>query len=100
VVVTGREAAVTEHANWIPTDIDVERASPARVYDFLLGGGWNFDVDRKMARQAIERMPWVGDLARHNRQFLGRAVRFALRPECGNSLISVRGCRRQGACTR
>jgi hypothetical protein len=76
VVVTGREVAVTDHANWIPTDIDVERASPARVYDFLLGGGWNFDVDRMMARQAMERMPWVGDLARHNRQFLGRAVRF------------------------
>jgi hypothetical protein len=76
VVVTGREVVVTDHANWIPTDIDVERPSPARVYDYLLGGGWNFDVDRMMARQAMERMPWVIDLARHNRQFLGRAVRF------------------------
>ncbi|MET0237699.1 MAG: SAM-dependent methyltransferase [Kibdelosporangium sp.] len=67
---------MTDQANWIPTEIDVERASPARVYDYLLGGGWNFEVDRLMAQQAIERMPWVRDLARHNRQFLGRAVRF------------------------
>ncbi len=62
--------------SWIPSDIDLDRASPARVYDYLLGGSWNFDVDRMMAQQAIDRMPWVRDLARHNRQFLGRAVRF------------------------
>nr|WP_042185735.1 SAM-dependent methyltransferase [Kibdelosporangium sp. MJ126-NF4]CEL16851.1 hypothetical protein [Kibdelosporangium sp. MJ126-NF4]CTQ91921.1 hypothetical protein [Kibdelosporangium sp. MJ126-NF4] len=65
-----------DHATWIPPDIDVERASPARVYDYLLGGSWNFDVDRIIAAQAVDRMPWVRDLARHNRQFLGRAVRF------------------------
>ncbi|TCO46532.1 SAM-dependent methyltransferase [Actinocrispum wychmicini] len=62
--------------SWIPTDIDLKRASPARVYDYLLGGSWNFDVDRMMAQQAINAMPWVRDLARYNRQFLGRAVRF------------------------
>lgn len=67
---------VIGHDTWIPRDIDVARASPARVYDFLLGGSWNFAVDRTMARQAVDRMPWVRDLARHNRQFLGRAVRF------------------------
>ncbi|GLZ30058.1 hypothetical protein Lesp02_22480 [Lentzea sp. NBRC 105346] len=63
-------------SSWIPPDIDLERASPARVYDYLLGGGWNFAVDRIMADQAIQAMPWVRDLARYNRQFLGRAVRF------------------------
>lgn len=67
---------MTDHATWIPVGIDVERASPARVYDYLLGGSWNFDIDRMMARQAVDRMPWVCDLARYNRQFLGRAVRF------------------------
>jgi S-adenosyl methyltransferase len=67
---------VRGQVSWIPSDIDLDRASPARVYDYLLGGNWNFDIDRMMARQAIERMPWVGDLARYNRQFLGRAVRF------------------------
>lgn len=68
--------AVSGQVSWIPSDIDLKRASPARVYDYLLGGSWNFDVDRMMARQAIDAMPWVRDLARYNRQFLGRAVRF------------------------
>ncbi|SMD10940.1 SAM-dependent methyltransferase [Kibdelosporangium aridum] len=67
---------MTDHATWIPVDIDVGRASPARVYDYLLGGSWNFDIDRMMAQAAIDRMPWVRELARHNRQFLTRAVRF------------------------
>lgn len=67
---------MSSYASWIPPDIDLDRASPARVYDYLLGGGWNFEVDRVMARQAIDRMPWVRDLARYNRQFLRRAVQF------------------------
>ncbi|GAB3883553.1 SAM-dependent methyltransferase [Kibdelosporangium lantanae] len=71
---------VSAQVSWIPADIDLRRASPARVYDYLLGGNWNFDVDRVMAQQAIDTMPWVRDLARYNRQFLGRAIRF-----CANS---------------
>jgi hypothetical protein len=67
---------VSGQVSWIPADIDLERASPARVYDYLLGGSWNFDVDRMMAQAAIDRMPWVRDLARYNRQFLARAVHF------------------------
>jgi hypothetical protein len=67
---------VSGQVSWIPSDIDLGRASPARVYDYLLGGSWNFDVDRIVAQQAIDRMPWVRDLARYNRQFLSRAVRF------------------------
>ncbi|MBP2476680.1 hypothetical protein JOF53_005552 [Crossiella equi] len=66
---------MSTQSSWVPADVDVERASPARVYDYLLGGAWNFDSDREMAAQAIKRMPWVRDLARYNRQFLGRAVR-------------------------
>lgn len=67
---------MVSQAGWIPPNIDLDRASPARVYDFLLGGGWNFAVDRLVAQQALQAMPWVRDLARYNRQFLGRAVRY------------------------
>jgi hypothetical protein len=67
---------VSGQVSWIPANIDLQRASPARVYDYLLGGSWNFDVDRVMAQQAVNTMPWVRDLARYNRQFLGRAIRF------------------------
>jgi len=61
---------------WVPRHVDVQRANPARVYDYLLGGNRNFAVDREFARRAVEAMPWVRDLARHNRRFLGRAVRY------------------------
>lgn len=67
---------MSSQPSWIPPNVDLERPSPARVYDFLLGGGWNFAADRIMAEQAVKAMPWVRDLARYNRQFLGRAVRF------------------------
>lgn len=67
---------VSTQTSWVPPDIDVDRASPARVYDYLLGGAWNFPADRQMAEAAIARMPWVRDLARYNRSFLSRAVRY------------------------
>lgn len=66
---------VSTQTSWVPPEIDVDRASPARVYDYLLGGAWNFPADRQMAEAAVARMPWVRDLARYNRSFLGRAVR-------------------------
>ncbi|MGO1055267.1 SAM-dependent methyltransferase [Crossiella sp. CA198] len=67
---------MSTQTSWVPPDIDVDRASPARVYDYLLGGAWNFQADREMAHAAVARMPWVRDLARYNRTFLGRAVRY------------------------
>ncbi|WP_188316641.1 SAM-dependent methyltransferase [Solihabitans fulvus] len=56
--------------------MDLERASPSRVYDYLIGGGCNFAVDRQWAEQAIKRMPWIRAAARSNRAFLRRAVRM------------------------
>jgi hypothetical protein len=88
--------AVSGSASWIPPDIDIERASPARVYDYLLGGALNFPVDRAMAQQAIQAMPWVVDLARYNRAFLVRAVRFCVSAgvrqflDLGSGMPSVR----------
>lgn len=82
--------------NWVPPDVDVSRASPARVYDYLLGGALNFPVDREMARQAIAAMPWVENLAKYNRAFLVRAVQFCVRAgvrqflDLGSGLPSVR----------
>ncbi|MBV9845261.1 MAG: SAM-dependent methyltransferase [Kutzneria sp.] len=63
-------------ADWIPDDVDRLKASPSRVYDYLLGGGCNFSVDREWAEQAIRRMPWIRAAARSNRTFLRRAVAF------------------------
>jgi hypothetical protein len=59
--------------------VDMTKPSTARIYDVLLGGKDNFEVDRAAAQVAIEASPDVPRAARENRAFLGRAVRFAIR---------------------
>lgn len=59
---------------WAPDDVDLDRPSVARVYDFLLGGSHNFAADRSFAEQAIDKMPGLPEIARGNRDFLRRAV--------------------------
>jgi SAM-dependent methyltransferase len=58
--------------------IDTSVPNMARVYDFLLGGGHNFLVDRELATQILKKAPYIGDAARVNRSFLRRAVVFML----------------------
>ena len=62
--------------DWVPPGIDVERPSVARVYDYLLGGGHNFAVDRRIAEQLLVVFPEAPLAAHANRAFLRRAVRF------------------------
>jgi hypothetical protein len=87
---------VSGRTSWIPPEIDINRASPARVYDYLLGGALNFASDREVAARAVEAMPWVVDLARYNRAFLVRAVRFCVSEDVhqfldlGSGMPSVR----------
>jgi hypothetical protein len=62
--------------DWAADDIDPRIPSPARVYDHLLGGFANFDVDRRIAAQMREIIPGIAGTARANRAFLQRAVTF------------------------
>ncbi|MCX4094916.1 SAM-dependent methyltransferase [Nocardia sp. alder85J] len=62
--------------DWAADDIDPRIPSPARVYDHLLGGFANFDVDRRIAAKMIEVIPEVPRTARANRAFLQRAVGY------------------------
>jgi SAM-dependent methyltransferase len=55
--------------------IDPEKPSPARIYDFWLGGSQNFEADRAAGRRAAAAMPTLTAAIRANRAFLGRAVR-------------------------
>jgi hypothetical protein len=55
---------------------DPERPSAARIYDYLLGGFYNFDVDRAAARSITEILPDMPLFMRANRTFLRRVVRF------------------------
>ncbi|GAA4794926.1 SAM-dependent methyltransferase [Actinomycetospora chlora] len=53
---------------------DSEVPSPARMYDYYLGGQDNFAADREAAEAVIASHPDQRQLARNNRAFLARAV--------------------------
>jgi len=55
-------------------EIDPDTPSPARIYDFWLGGSHNFAADREVGRRTAEAMPHLPVAARANRAFLGRVV--------------------------
>jgi len=56
--------------------IDTRQPSLARMYDYYLGGSYNFEIDRERAEQVCGVLPCMNMLARSNRGFLRRAVRF------------------------
>ncbi len=60
------------------TPEEFEHPSSARVYDYLLGGAAHGAVDRELGERLKRSQPGVVDLARENRAFLRRAVRFLL----------------------
>ncbi|MFI0480056.1 SAM-dependent methyltransferase [Actinomadura sp. 9N215] len=62
-------------SEWVPPEVDSQRPSVARVYDFLLGGDHNFASDRDLATGLLRVEPQARELARANRAFLRRAVR-------------------------
>ena len=55
--------------------VDPDKPSPARIYDFWLGGSQNFEADRAAGRRAAAAMPTLTAAIRANRAFLGRVVR-------------------------
>jgi hypothetical protein len=67
---------MTVEPGWVPPGIDTTKGSAARVYDYWLGGDHNFQADRDLARTIIALAPNIRAVARANRAFLGRAVRF------------------------
>jgi SAM-dependent methyltransferase len=61
---------------WAPESVDLSKPSIARAYDYWLGGAHNFAVDREFSRKLFEAVPDTRLMARANRAFLHRAVRF------------------------
>jgi hypothetical protein len=59
-----------------PAGIDINTANIARIYDYFLDGKDNFAADREAADKLIAMMPQLPLVARANRAFLRRAVRF------------------------
>ena len=54
---------------------DASKPNAGRIYDFVLGGNHNFEVDRVTAQQILKLIPDYPQMARFVRWFLGEAVR-------------------------
>ena len=65
-----------EGEGWVPPAIDTSKPSPARMYDYALGGKDNFAIDRAAIDQVAEFFPDFRKAALANRSFLVRSVRF------------------------
>ncbi|MGP4111938.1 SAM-dependent methyltransferase [Streptomyces sp. 4N509B] len=59
-----------------PPGVDLSKPSIARVYDAVLGGKDNYEVDRAVADAVRRDMPHISDVGWFNRAVLGRAVRY------------------------
>ncbi|MCX4885339.1 MULTISPECIES: SAM-dependent methyltransferase [unclassified Streptomyces] len=51
-------------------------AHNARVWNYWIGGKDNYQVDQQVGEQVAGMFPVIRDIARADREFLGRAVRF------------------------
>jgi hypothetical protein len=67
-----------ERPSWAPQHIDLDKPNAARIYDYYLGGGCNFQHDRDFAEKFLQMVPGVDQTMRANRAFLRRAVRFCV----------------------
>jgi hypothetical protein len=72
----GTVPASVKGPGWHLPEINPGLAHPARVYDYMLGGKDNFAADRALADAVSAAMPLAPFMARANRAFLGRAVRY------------------------
>jgi hypothetical protein len=60
----------------MPPEIDPERPSIARVYDFVIGGKQHFEIDRQVSKALYNAVPEIGQLGRAGRNTLLRVVRW------------------------
>lgn len=79
---------MTSNAEVSPA-IDTSMPHPARMYDFYLGGKDNYLADRAAAREVLRAAPEVRAIARENRSFLRRVVRFLVRDAGIRQIIDV-----------
>src|SRR5258706_11739119 len=70
----GRPPSLTTTAN----EDGPKPATAARIYDYFLGGTHNFPADREAAQMLLQAAPTLPAIARVNRAFLRRSVRFLL----------------------
>jgi hypothetical protein len=72
----------------VPPGVDPSVPSPARIYDYMLGGSYNFRADREVADRAMAAVPELRDIVLANRGFHGRAARW-IADQAVNQFIDV-----------
>ncbi|MFI9328481.1 SAM-dependent methyltransferase [Kitasatospora sp. NPDC052868] len=65
-----------EQSDWERFGVDTSAPHSARVYDYWLGGKTNFPPDRAMGQAIEQAIPSIKAMAKENRAFQGRAVRY------------------------
>ncbi|QXJ22326.1 SAM-dependent methyltransferase [Actinomadura graeca] len=75
----------------IPTEIHHDVPTAARIYGWALGGKDNYEADRRFMLENLPEFPEFIDLARQNRLFLYRAVRY-MAEEAGIRQFLDMGC--------
>ncbi|HEY0717549.1 MAG TPA: SAM-dependent methyltransferase [Streptosporangiaceae bacterium] len=64
------------YGKYPPPGVDAKMANVARVYDAFLGGKDNFAADRQVVESVLRISPEAPAIARANRAFLRRVVRY------------------------
>jgi S-adenosyl methyltransferase len=77
------------HDQPTPPDVDLSRASVARVYDYLLGGKEHLEVDRRAANALLNVVPEAAELAKDGRSFRRRALEYLVRDAGIRQIIDV-----------
>jgi hypothetical protein len=73
----------------ISTPLDPDRPSPARIWDFMLGGTHNFQSDREAAQAILAEYPRYPWIAQRSRAFLRRCVRYLAAEENIDQFIDL-----------
>lgn len=71
--------------------ISLDRPTSARAYGYMLGGKDHYPVDREFIAGTVQNFPECVDIARQNRLFLHRVVRFLVE-EAGITQFLDLGC--------
>lgn len=72
------EELIVDSERQVWEDLQPERPSAARIYDYLLGGYHNFESDRVAARRFAEFLPSMPLYMQANRAFLRRVVNYLI----------------------